>query len=198
MFHMLKGIMKGGPSEYILLQFDGASTPNPGRASAGAVLLDKEDRGIIGEAGEYIDHATNNQAEYRGLRLGLTKAKEYGMKELLIEGDSNLIIQQVAGLWKVNHPALKEEHDAVKRLVDEFDVIGIRHVPREQNQKADEITKQVLQTQMGYENRNMSFNQVQPLQEQPSVKEQIQQLSNEIHEVKADVKEILRRLKTLI
>lgn len=212
MFHILKGQMKGDSTEYAHLQFDGASDPNPGRASAGAVLFDKE--GLIGEAGEYIDYATNNQAEYRGLRLGLTKANEYGIKELLIEGDSNLIVQQVTGSWKVNHPALKEEYDRVKDLIGAFDLVGIRHVPREQNQKADSITKQVLQTQQGYEvkNRNLRWNPLQQPKERQkeqsneeekenkhrSIEEQLRELSAEIQEVKADVKEILRLLKTLI
>jgi ribonuclease HI len=90
-----------------LLQFDGLSYPNPGISTSGAVLFDHNNK-VIFEVGEYIGFATNNQAEYNGLIIGLQRALELNIKNILIEGDSKLIIYQSAGKWKVNNEDLKQ------------------------------------------------------------------------------------------
>ena len=134
-----------------LLQFDGGANPNPGPASAGAVLwsplgIDGK-RNILFESGKYLGKATNNIAESQGLLLGLQIAFARGARELLIEGDSELIVYQNIRKYKVSDKNLKVWwSQAQAAMMDEtaFDWIAIRQVPREQNERADSITKEVL------------------------------------------------------
>jgi len=134
-----------------LIQFDGAANPNPGPASAGAVLWSPKDlegkRIPVFESGKFLGKATNNIAEVQGLLLGLQIAAMRGARELLIEGDSELIIFQQTGRYKVSDRNLKVWWANIQAaMMDEtsFDWIAIRQVPREQNERADSITKEVL------------------------------------------------------
>ena len=141
-----------------LLQFDGAANPNPGPASSGAVLwspvgLDGQ-RSVVYEVGKYLGKATNNIAEAQGLLLGLKMAALRGARDLLIEGDSELIIKQHLGQYKVSDRNLKQWWaEAQAAMMDEtsFDWIAIRHVNREQNERADSITKEVLSKKEGFQ-----------------------------------------------
>ncbi len=134
-----------------LLQFDGGANPNPGPTSAGAVLwtpigLDGK-RSVAFEAGKFCGKATNNIGEAQGLLLGLQIAATRGARELLIEGDSELIIFQQTGQYKVSNANLKRWWAEIQAaMMDEtcFDWIAIRQVPREFNERADSITKEVL------------------------------------------------------
>ena len=134
-------IIKGKEVDAHLLQFDGASEPNPGESCGGAVLF-TPGRKVVFERGEYIDYATNNQAEYTGLLVGLVSCVEQGIKNLLIEGDSKLVINQVAGKWKVKDSELKLFHTEIIKLMDHFDFVAIRHVYREYNAHADRLTNE--------------------------------------------------------
>ena len=134
-----------------LMQFDGAANPNPGPASAGAVLWSPKDldgkRTPIFESGKYLGRATNNIAEVQGLLLGLQIAAMRGARELLIEGDSELIIFHQTGKYKVSDKNLKVWWANIQAaMMDEtsFDWIAIRQVRRELNERADSITKEVL------------------------------------------------------
>jgi ribonuclease HI len=135
-------------SDYYLLQFDGLSEPNPGKSSAGAVIF-KDGVPVI-EAAHYIEHATNNQAEYGGLILGLEKAVELGIKNLYIEGDSMLVIKQILGEWKVKEPTLKEMHALAKNLIKNFNNIGATHVRREYNTHADALTNECVRAERSF------------------------------------------------
>jgi ribonuclease HI len=146
-------IMKGSgllDDECHLLQFDGLSNPNPGESTAGAVLFSPIERKPVFERGAYMGNATNNQAEYTGLLIGLKGAIKFGVKNILIEGDSQLVIFQTEGKWKVTNETLKSIHDEIKALLDQFDYIGIRHIPRENNTYADKITNDVLRTKKSF------------------------------------------------
>ena len=138
-YYIIKG--KAEETECYLLQFDGASDPNPGESCGGAVLF-APNRRVVFERGEYIEYATNNQAEYTGLLAGLVSCKDQGVKKLLIDGDSMLVINQVAGKWKVRDPELKIFHSEIKKLIEEFDFVAIRHVYRENNTHADRLTNE--------------------------------------------------------
>ena len=134
-----------------LMQFDGAANPNPGPASSGAVLWSPKDldgrRNPVFESGKYLGKATNNIAEVQGLLLGLKIAATRGARELLIEGDSELIIFQQTGRYRVSDKNLKVWWAEIQAaMMDEtsFDWIAIRQVPRELNERADSITKDVL------------------------------------------------------
>jgi ribonuclease HI len=146
-------IIKGSPSTpestCYLLQFDGLCEPNPGTATAGAVLY-TPDKTVVVERGEYIGPGTNNTAEYTGLLIGVKSAVDFGVKKLLIEGDSNLVVQQVSGNWKVNNEALKALHKEIRELLTRFDFVAIRHVYRDSNVAADAITNAVFKSRQSF------------------------------------------------
>ena len=147
-------ILKGSPSTpestCYLLQFDGLCEPNPGTATAGAVLY-TPDKTVIVERGEFIGPGTNNTAEYTGLLIGVKSAVDFGVKKLLIEGDSNLVVQQVSGNWKVNNEALKALHKEINQLLlNRFDFVAIKHVYRDKNVAADAITNDVFKSRQSF------------------------------------------------
>ena len=127
------------------LYFDGASRKNPGPASFGGV--------IYNESGEELDTyykfigtATNNVAEYCGLLAGLHRARELNIKELKVFGDSNLIIQQVTGKWKVKNDTLRAIYNQIKEVEPFFTVITYQHVYRKDNKRADQLANIALDT----------------------------------------------------
>jgi ribonuclease HI len=141
-----------------LLQFDGAANPNPGPASSGAVLWSPKDlegkRIPVFESGKYLGKATNNIAEVQGLLLGLQIAATRGAREILIEGDSELIVFQQIGRYRVSDKNLKVWWANIQAaMMDEsaFDWIAIRQVPRELNERADSITKEVLSRKASFQ-----------------------------------------------
>ena len=136
--------------ECYLLQFDGKAEPNPGESSGGAVLFSKDKR-VVFETGEYMKHATNNQAEYTGLIIGLKLAFSIGVKTLLVEGDSNLVIKQVSGLWKVKNEGMKKLHAEARENALKFDFIAVKHVLRDKNQHADRLTNEVTEKKTSFE-----------------------------------------------
>lgn len=138
-------ILKGEFTEKAhIMQFDGLASPNPGEGTAGAVLL--LDGKVIAEIGDYIGETgiTNNFAEYTGLLAGLQLAAALSIEKLLIQGDSQLVVNQVAGKWKIENNDLKGLYILVENLLSNFKFVGIKHVYRENNKFADAITKEVL------------------------------------------------------
>lgn len=144
-YYIIRGKTPVKESECYLLQFDGMAQPNPGEASGGAIIYSL-DRYTLYETGEYIKHATNNIAEYMGLIIGLRLALEKGFTKLLVEGDSQLIIFQTQGKWKVTNDNLKKYNKDVCNLVSQFDFLAIRHIRRELNNEADRITKETIKS----------------------------------------------------
>ena len=146
-------VIKGSPSTpqeaCYLLQFDGLCEPNPGIATAGAVLY-APDKSVLVECGEFIGPGTNNTAEYTGLLIGVKSAVDFGVKKLLIEGDSNLVVQQVSGNWKVSNETLKALHKEIRELITRFDFVAIRHVYRDSNVAADAITNEVFKNRQSF------------------------------------------------
>lgn len=124
------------------LYFDGASRGNPGPAAIGWVLV--TDDGIVGEGSRRIGTATNNQAEYEALIAGIEAAADFGFDELVIRGDSELIVKQVRGAWNTNDPTLREKRIRGRERLDGFDEWSIEHVPREINRHADELANDAL------------------------------------------------------
>jgi ribonuclease HI len=122
---------------------DGGARGNPGPAAAGAVLS-TPDGEVIAESAEPIGVATNNVAEYRGLLLGLRKARELGASEVEVVNDSELVAKQVNGIYKVKHPDMKALHAAALQALREFDRWTLRSVPRAQNAGADALVNQAL------------------------------------------------------
>lgn len=123
--------------------FDGASRGNPGPAAIGWVIV--TDGGIVAEGGERIGETTNNRAEYEALIRSLEVAAEYGYEEVQIRGDSELIVKQLRGEYDVNSPELRERRVRAMELLSEFDEWSITHVPREINERADELATEALE-----------------------------------------------------
>lgn len=134
-----------------LLQFDGASEPNPGPSGSAYVIFgliyeegDNWVRDVVAEGYVYFEHATNNQAEYNALILGLQKALALGIQSLEVEGDSNLVVNQVAEKWKVKDLKLGVLCDRAKGLYRKFPTRSIKHIPREENADADMLSKEAI------------------------------------------------------
>lgn len=135
-----------------LLQFDGGAVPNPGTCGSGAVIYNPLGKKIL-ERGRYIEYGTNNLAEYTGLEIGLELALREGFINLKIEGDSNLVINQIIGSWAVKAGGLKESHKRVMALLGQFNYVVGRHVYREFNSAADDLTNELQGTRASFERR---------------------------------------------
>ncbi|WP_435069425.1 ribonuclease HI [Haloplanus sp. C73] len=122
--------------------FDGASRGNPGPGAIGWVIVSGD--GIVDEGGDTIGRTTNNRAEYEALIRGLEVARDHGFDEIDIRGDSELIVRQVRGEWNTNDPDLRERRVRVRELLDDFDRWSLEHVPREINDRADELANEAL------------------------------------------------------
>lgn len=127
------------PLTSYVLHFDGCSKGNPGKAGIGAVLYNDGEE--VWALHSYLgDKRTNNEAEYSALILGLTHVVEQGIKQLIVKGDSLLVIQQLKGVYKVKSPTLLELYNQVQELVKQFDYIDFIHVYRNENKRADQLS----------------------------------------------------------
>lgn len=125
------------------LWFDGGSRGNPGPAAAGFVLRDESGREIERE-GSYLDETTNNVAEYSGLITGLKRALQRGARHLDIYSDSELVVRQLTGAYKVKHAGLRPLYDEAVALLGRLDSWNVRHVRRSENAVADAIVNETL------------------------------------------------------
>jgi ribonuclease HI len=126
-----------------VVNVDGGARGNPGPAAIGVVLRDARGE-VLEEVGETIGEATNNVAEYRALLRGIELAAERGATELDLVGDSELVVRQVEGRYKVKNAGMKQLHEEVKRVLRDFDSWSIRHVRRENNADADRLVNEAL------------------------------------------------------
>jgi len=122
------------------LQFDGCSKSNPGLAGAGAVIYNLTNDEIWNGSEFVGTNVTNNHAEYMGLIIGLKQAKEMKIKQLIVEGDSMLVIKQMKGEFKVKALHLVELYNEAKLLAKGFDCIYYKHIYRNNNKRADELS----------------------------------------------------------
>ena len=127
----------------VTVHVDGGSRGNPGPAAAGAVVTGADGE-EIDRSGELIGEATNNVAEYRGLLLGIARARELGATEVEIFNDSELIAHQVNGRYKVKHADMKPLHAEALAALAAFDSWSLTPVRREQNAEADAIVNDTL------------------------------------------------------
>ncbi len=131
------------PLNKFLLRFDGCSKGNPGISGAGAVIYHNEKE--IWSGSKFIGYnESNNFAEYSGLILGLKKAFKFGIKELDVEGDSMVVIKQMNGEFKVNSMNLIELNKIANDLKNNFEKITFKHIYRENNTRADELSNYAL------------------------------------------------------
>jgi ribonuclease HI len=127
----------------LVVNVDGGARGNPGPAAIGAVLTTPGGE-VLERHGERIGKATNNVAEYRALLLGLERARERGAREVELVGDSELVVRQVQGDYKVKDEALKGLYAKVVKALAGFDRWSIRHVRREDNEAADSLVNAAL------------------------------------------------------
>jgi ribonuclease HI len=125
------------------LYCDGASRGNPGPSGAGVVILDKNGEQIF-ELSRFLDNATNNEAEYKALIRGLSAAADVGIKGVQIFLDSELVVNQLLGTYKVRNPRLLQLFEEAMSRLQLFDEYAIFHVGRELNQKADRLANEAI------------------------------------------------------
>jgi ribonuclease HI len=131
------------PKRRLVIRTDGAARGNPGPAGAGFVI-ETVDGSVVEEGSRYLGTKTNNQAEYEALIFALEATQPDRNTELLIYSDSELLVKQLNGEYKVKTPHIRECHIAVSRLLLDAGEVTIRHVLRDENEEADALANQAI------------------------------------------------------
>ena len=124
--------------ETLTLEFDGGSRGNPGPAGIGVVVRAQDGTPLV-TLGRFIGVATNNVAEYRALITAMEEAQKLGAKKIVVRGDSELIIKQMKGEYRVKHPDMKVLYEEAQDLIHQFDAATITHNLRHKNELADKL-----------------------------------------------------------
>ena len=127
----------------LIIYTDGGARGNPGPSGLGVVIYN-QDKQILGKYSKFLNRATNNQAEYQALILGLEKAKSLKAAEVDCYLDSKLIVEQINGKYKVKNPGLGPLFIRVWNLSQSFKKVNFYHIPREKNQEADKLVNEVM------------------------------------------------------
>ena len=122
---------------------DGGSRGNPGHAASGAVII-AADGNVLAEVGTYLGIATNNVAEWNALVEGLAEARKLGIDSIAVRLDSELVVKQLTGEYRVKHPDLQPFYQKAKKLLREFASVDLKHVRRKDNKLADALVNYVL------------------------------------------------------
>ncbi len=136
------------PEHYLIAHSDGGARGNPGPAGYGVVVQDEAGRKIAALS-QYLGHQTNNFAEYQGLIAALEYAVEHGPKALKVISDSELLVRQIKGIYKVKNATLQELHGRAKELIAQLEWFSIDHALREHNREADELANEAMDKGMG-------------------------------------------------
>ena len=134
-------------TDLIVVNVDGASRGNPGESGIGVAIFDK-DSNLISEACDYLGVATNNIAEYRALILGIKLSAEYNAKRTLFKSDSELMVKQIKGEYKVKNAQLKLLFAEAQSLLKKLPNWKIMHVPRDENKEADLLANKGVEMSM--------------------------------------------------
>jgi ribonuclease HI len=127
----------------LVAHIDGGARGNPGPAGYGVVIKDQSGRKVAALS-EYLGHQTNNFAEYQGLIAALEYALAHGPKTLKVISDSELLVRQIKGIYKVKNAVLKDLHARAKQLIAQLEWFSIDHALREHNRQADELANQAM------------------------------------------------------
>ena len=130
-------------AEVLHLHIDGGSRGNPGDAGFG-VHVTAPDGSEVAELYGYIGQATNNVAEYQALLHGLRYALDHGVRRVLVFSDSELVVKQIGGAYRVKHPAMIPLHREARDLMRRFEEVRVTHVRRELNKDADRLANRAL------------------------------------------------------
>ena len=131
------------PPHYLVAHIDGGARGNPGPSGYGVVIQDEGGRRVAALS-EYLGHQTNNFAEYQGLIGALEYAIEHGPKALTVISDSELLVRQINGIYKVKNPTLKDLHARAKDLIAQLNWFSISHALREHNREADRLANEAM------------------------------------------------------
>ena len=136
------------PAQYLIAHSDGGARGNPGPAGYGVVIQDQSGKKVA-HLSEYLGHQTNNFAEYQGLIAALEYAIEHGPKALKLISDSELLVRQIKGIYKVKNATLKDLHARAKELIAQLEWFSIGHALREHNRDADRLANEAMDKGMG-------------------------------------------------
>jgi len=128
----------------VKVNIDGGARGNPGPAAAGVVIRSADDGTVLHEAGIFLGRATNNVAEYSGLIAALEAASRLGADEAEVLSDSELLVKQMSGDYRVRNDGLKPLFAQARQLAGKFKRFSLRHVSREQNTRADRLVRQAI------------------------------------------------------
>jgi ribonuclease HI len=131
------------PEHYLIAHSDGGARGNPGPAGYGVVIKDNTGKKVAGLS-EYLGYQTNNFAEYQGLIAALEYAVNHGPKALKLVSDSELLVRQIKGIYKVKNATLQDLHARAKQLIAKLDWFSIDHALREHNQEADRLANEAM------------------------------------------------------
>jgi ribonuclease HI len=131
------------PAHYLIAHSDGGARGNPGPAGYGVVIQDETGRKVAALS-QYLGHQTNNFAEYQGLIAALEYTLEHGHKALKVVSDSELLVRQIKGIYKVKNATLLELHARAKQLITRLEWFSIDHALREHNREADDLANQAM------------------------------------------------------
>lgn len=135
--------MSSPPEHYLIAYSDGGARGNPGPAGYGVVIKDNAGNKVAALS-QYLGHQTNNFAEYQGLIAALEYAVHHGPKALKLISDSELMVRQVKGIYKVKNETLQDLHARAKQLITKLDWFSIDHALREHNQEADRLANEAM------------------------------------------------------
>jgi broad specificity phosphatase PhoE/ribonuclease HI len=133
----------------VLVEADGGARGNPGPAGYGSVVFSADHQTVLAESKQAIGRATNNVAEYRGLIAGLDEAVRLGATDVAVSMDSKLVVEQMAGRWRVKHPDLAALHTQARALASRFDHVTYTWIPRAQNSHADRLANEAMDAAAG-------------------------------------------------
>ncbi len=131
------------PAHYLVAYTDGGARGNPGPAGYGVVIQDESGRAVA-KLSQYLGHQTNNFAEYQALIAALEYAVRHGHKGLKVISDSELLVRQINGIYKVKNPTLQDLYARARQLIRQLDWFSINHVLRGNNQEADRLANAAM------------------------------------------------------
>jgi ribonuclease HI len=164
LFSSNDSLRENPPEHYLIAHSDGGARGNPGPAGYGVVIQDEASRKVA-HLSEYLGHQTNNFAEYQGLIAALEYALEHGPKALKLISDSELLVRQIKGIYKVKNATLQDLHGRAKELIAKLEWFSIGHALREHNQEADRLANAAMDKGMG---RSAARDPVQQAKGDPS------------------------------
>jgi len=127
---------------------DGGSRDNPGPSGIAYLIKSPDEKTTIAKKAKYIGRATNNIAEYTAVLEALSRALDLGIKNVLVRSDSDLVVKQLSGRYRVKNPKLRDLYLACKREIDAFDRFRIEHIPRDKNKEADKMVRDIIKARL--------------------------------------------------